>query len=250
MVQPLVHKKRRTVLAGVLTLVAIVFAIVAAVQQTLPPATEDTAAVAGTSQAISSTATSPASEALASLAVKGRAPKTDYAREQFSAGWARVGACDMRQYILARDMTDVAYTDDGCTVRSGTLADPYTGTTIAFVRGTGTSSAVQIDHVVALSNAWQTGAQQLDVAVRAEFANDPLNLLAVDGPTNQKKNDGDAATWLPPSRDYRCRYVARQIAVKQKYTLWVTQAEHDAMARVLSSCPDQVLPIVETEAKD
>jgi len=129
-----------------------------------------------------------------------------------------------------------------CVVLTGTLADPYTATKISFVRGQDTSNAVQIDHVVALSDAWQKGAQKLDADTRRAFANDPLNLLAVDGPANQAKGDGDAATWLPSNKSYRCQYVARQVAVKAKYSLWVTQAEHDAIARVLKSCPDQSLP--------
>ena len=98
---------------------------------------------------------------------------------------------------------------------------------------------MQIDHVVALSDAWQKGAQQWDATKRRAFANDPLELLAVDGPTNARKGDGDAATWLPPRKSFRCAYVARQIAVKARYGLWVTQAEHDAMARVLERCPGQ-----------
>ena len=101
---------------------------------------------------------------------------------------------------------------------------------------------MQIDHVVALSDAWQKGAQQLTEAQRLSFANDPLNLLAVDGPANQQKSDGDAATWLPPNKSYRCDYVARQISVKSSYGLWVTRAEHDAMARVLGDCPDTAAP--------
>ena len=125
----------------------------------------------------------------------------------------------------------------------GTLHDPYTSTTIAFLRGQSTSSRVQIDHVVALSDAWQKGAQQLSYERRTAFANDPLNLLAVDGPTNQRKGDGDAATWLPPQRAYRCAYVARQVAVKQRYRLWVTAAEREAITRVLRSCPGQALPV-------
>lgn len=190
--------------------------------------------------------TGSAYQALAKLEVKGRAPKTGYAREQFGAGWAEVDACDMRNYILQRDMENEQLNpDDSCTVLSGTLHDPYTEKTIEFRRGAGTSSAVQIDHVVALSDAWQKGAQGLDESTRAEFANDPLNLLAVDGPANNKKSDSDAATWLPPNKNFRCRYVARQIAVKQKYTLWVTASERDAMAGVLRSCPDQTLPVVE-----
>jgi hypothetical protein len=95
---------------------------------------------------------------------------------------------------------------------------------------------VQIDHVVPLADAWQKGAQQWSPAKRIDFANDPLNLLAVDGPTNQAKSDGDAATWLPPNKAYRCAYVTRQVAVKARYGVWVTQAEHDAIARILSRC--------------
>jgi hypothetical protein len=194
----------------------------------------------------SADASGPAIDKLETLAVKGRAPKTGYSREQFSAGWADIGDCDMRNYILKRDMTDViTKSDTDCTVETGTLNDPYTGKTIHFTRGASTSSAVQIDHVVAVSDAWQKGAQQLDVGARAQFYNDPLNLLAVDGPANDNKGDSDAGTWLPPNKAYRCRYVARQIAVKAKYTLWVTQAEHDAMKTVLATCPGQTLPTVE-----
>lgn len=152
--------------------------------------------------------------------------------------------CDTRNDILNRDLTDKTYkanTHD-CVVASGVLQDPYTGTRIDFVRGQDTSTAVQIDHVVALSDAWQKGAQQLTEDERRNLANDPYNLLAVDGPSNQRKSDGDAATWLPANTGFRCEYVARQIGVKQKYRLWVTQAEHDAMANVLATCPAQTIP--------
>ena len=125
---------------------------------------------------------------------------------------------------------------------SGMLADPYTGTSIDFVRGQGTSQAVQIDHVVALMNAWETGAQQLTAEERLAFANDPLNLLAVDGPSNSRKGAGDAATWLPPAKGFRCEYVARQVTVKHEYGLWVTAPERDAIARVLDGCPGQPAP--------
>ncbi|CAI3804976.1 HNH endonuclease family protein [Pseudarthrobacter sp. MM222] len=178
---------------------------------------------------------------LATLPVKGRAPKTGYSRDQFGQAWADVdrNGCDTRNDMLRRDLTSLAVkpgTRD-CVVLSGFLNDPYTAAAINFQRGSSTSTAVQIDHVVALSDAWQKGAQQLSPAQRTAFANDPLNLLAVDGPANQQKSDGDAATWLPPNRSFRCEYVARQISVKSSYSLWVTQAEHDAMARVLGDCP-------------
>ena len=183
---------------------------------------------------------------LAELDIKGRAPRTGYARDQFGQRWADVdrNGCDQRNDVLDRDLTDKTYRSGtrDCVVLTGTLLDPYTGRTIDFVRGERTSNAVQIDHVVALSDAWQKGAQQLSEEMRTLIGNDTLNLLAVDGPTNQRKGDGDAATWLPPNRAFRCEYVARQVAVKHTYGLWVTPAEHDAIARVLEDCPGELSP--------
>lgn len=170
---------------------------------------------------------------LDALEVKGRAPKTGYARAEFGSGWAIVQGCSVREIILHRDLTDIAMKNE-CQVASGVLDDPYTGTVIQFSRDQ--ASAVQIDHVVALSDAWQKGAQQLAYEERVAFANDPLNLIAADGPANQQKGDADAATWLPANKDFRCAYVERQVAVKYKYNIWVTAAEEAAMRKVLSSC--------------
>lgn len=178
---------------------------------------------------------------LSMITVKGRAPKTGYSRSQFGGGWQKSGTCDTRNRILARDLTAVQYKTNTCLVESGDLADPYTGKLIRFIRGTETSSAVQIDHVVALSDAWQKGAQLLTPALREEFANDSLELLAVDGHTNQNKGDGDAATWLPPNKAFRCAYVARQVSVKIKYSLWITVAEKSVMQDILNQCPEEPL---------
>ncbi len=185
---------------------------------------------------------SQAAFALSSLEVKGRAPKTNYSRAQFSNGWGEIQDCDVRNFILKRDLSDITLIPFTCHVALGTLIDPYSAKTIIFVRGPTTSDDVQIDHVVALSDAWQKGAQLLSARDRYTFANDPLNLLAVQGVDNQAKSDSDAATWLPANKPYRCQYVARQIAVKQKYKLWVTVAEYQAMSKILGQCPDQILP--------
>jgi hypothetical protein len=209
----------------------------------IPPAPSP---AAGGIRAVAQVVPGDAAAALARLPVQGRAPFTGYSREQFGEAWKDVdrNGCDQRNDVLARDLVDETFRagTNNCIVATGTLHDPYTGRTIAFRRGPDTSDDVQIDHVVALSNAWQTGAQQLDPATREQFANDPLNLLATDGPTNQDKGAGDAATWLPPNRGIWCGYVARQVAVKGKYGLWVTAAERDAMARVLDGCPGEPLP--------
>lgn len=174
---------------------------------------------------------------LASLQVKGRAPKNNYARAEFGQRWKDVdrNGCDQRNDVLARDMTQVN-APGGCKVLSGVLHDPFTGQTIYFQRGQDTSQAVQIDHVVALADAWQKGAQEWTPEKREQFGNDTMNLLAVDGPQNQKKGAGDAATWLPPNKAFRCQYVSMQIRVKATYGLWVTPAERDAMDRELGRC--------------
>lgn len=179
---------------------------------------------------------------LNTLAVKGRAAKTGYTREQFPH-WSDLNrnGCDTRNEILNRDLTKVIFkagTRD-CKVISGSLIDPYSGKEITF---SSTKSTIDIDHVVALSNAWQTGAAYFDKTKRQLIANDPLNLLAVDSNLNRQKGDGDAATWLPPLKSYRCDYVARQIAVKAKYALWVTSPEKEAIVKILEKCVGQKIP--------
>jgi hypothetical protein len=175
---------------------------------------------------------------LTALAVKGRAPKTGYSRAQFGPAWQDVdhNGCDTRNDVLARDLTDTTTRagTHGCVILSGSFTDPYTGRSISFSKSR--ASAVQIDHVVALSDAWQTGAQQWSASRRLAFANDPLNLQATDGATNEQKGDSDAASWLPPNRTYRCTYVTRQVQVKSAYGLWATPAEDDAMTGVLAHC--------------
>ena len=183
---------------------------------------------------------------LETLPVKGRAPKTGYTRAQFGPVWADVdrNGCDTRNDILKRDLTSVVYREKtrDCVVESGILLDRYSGETINFVKGNSSSMEVQIDHVVALSNAWQTGAFKLTLQERTALANDPLNLFAVKGRLNSQKSDGDAATWLPPLKSYRCTYISQQIAVKAKYSLWVTPPEKSAMVSILSKCPGQKVP--------
>ncbi len=181
---------------------------------------------------------------LDTLSIKGRAPKTGYSRGQFGDAWDDDvsvpyghNGCDTRNDILRLQLIDVVIkpgTND-CVVLSGVLHDPYTGSTVEFHRGPDSSDQVQIDHVVALSDAWQTGAAELDEDTRRNFANDPVNLQATIGSVNHQKGDSDAASWLPANKAYRCAYVTRIVDIKAAYRLWVTPAEHDAIAAVLSS---------------
>jgi len=180
--------------------------------------------------------------ALNYLEVKGRAAKTGYARSQFPH-WSDPdrNGCDARNDTLKRDLTNITYKTGTreCKVIAGQLIDPFSGKLITF---SASGNSIDIDHVVALSNAWQTGAAYFDKSKRTLLANDPLNLLAVDTKLNRKKGDGDAATWLPPNKAFRCEYVARQVAVKAKYGLWVTKAEKAMMEKILSTCVGQKLP--------
>jgi len=195
--------------------------------------------------------------ALAQLDVRTADPQMGYRRDLFGQAWSDDvtvegghNGCDTRNDILRRDLASVQIKvgTNGCVVLTGTLDDPYSAQTIAFVRGAATSDAVQIDHLVALSDAWRSGAQLLTADQRQDLANDPLNLLAVSGPLNQAKGDSDAASWLPPNAAFRCSYVIRQIQVKTRYGLWVESAEYDAMARILTDCGDPEAAPVSTPA--
>ena len=182
-----------------------------------------------------------ASAVLEQLPVKGRASKTGYARTNFYNSWPTIDGCSLRQRIIKRELGDSAVLDssDNCTVVSGEFDEPYTGSHMIFYQKSDFSKGLQIDHVVALSDAWQKGAQNLSQEARYNLATDPLNLLAVDSKTNQGKSDGDAASWLPPNKKFRCQYVARQVSVKYKYSLWVTSAEKSAIETVLKTCPNE-----------
>ena len=231
---------RGKIRARVVIVIAILFT---ALLSTPVIATTFTSELAAPNPVADASSSELAIDQLNSLPVKGRAPKTGYTRSQFGQEWADVdrNGCDTRNDILKRDLTNTVFkakTRD-CVVLSGVLIDPYSGDRIEFLRGEKTSSLIQIDHVVSLSNAWQTGAFQMTILERTQLANDPLNLLAVKGSLNNQKGDGDAATWLPPLKSYRCTYVARQIAVKKKYGLWVTPPEKAAMSAILAKCPDQ-----------
>ena len=237
------HFRRRFNASGplerVLILIVLAVAIGVTIGLLLPQVSSDVAKITG-----GYTATGSAADTLNALAVDDNQSSSGYDRDSFGFRTTDVdgNGCDVRDDVLARDLTDITYKYAGsCVVESGTLADPYTAQTIHFVRGRATSAKVQIDHVVALENAWQSGAHDWSTAKRHEFGNDPYNLLAVDGPANQEKGSASAAYWLP-TNDYRCDYVARQIGVKDKYQLTVTSQEKEAMLAVLHTCPGQAVP--------
>jgi hypothetical protein len=201
--------------------------------------TRQTPTPAGSGLRTPSAATSPRLRAmLATIPVKGRAPRAGYDRDLFGPAWADINhnGCDTRNDVLRRDLThDVLEAGtDGCIVLSGQLHDPYSGRVVEFQRSN--AFDVQIDHVVALADAWDTGAFRWAPRKRLHFANDPLDLLAVIGSENMSKGDSDAASWLPPSKSYRCAYVSIQIRVIYRYRLWITPAEARAMSRLLATC--------------
>lgn len=175
-----------------------------------------------------------------------------YDRERYFGGWASngCGSATTRDTILARDLKG-AVKNPRCQVTSGTLSDPYTGRTIQFRRGRNTSSAVQIDHVVALLDAWESGARDWDQAKRVQYANSPDVLLASDGPANMAKGSGldvngtalyrpqDSGApdvWMPDNKAYRCDYMAKRATIKSKWGLTMTPREKQQTVSVLSQC--------------
>ena len=197
--------------------------------------------------------------ALEALPVRGRAPMTGYDRDQFGTEWddavgdfsySRNG-CDTRNDLLARDLQREVVEPNGCVVDSGVLADdPYSGEQNYYFDKHDDDYATDLDaeHIVALGNAWVTGAQQLSAEQRAELANDPINLMLVNPSLNRQKGDADFATWLPPNKAFRCSYAARQIRVKTQYHLWVTAPEKATMGRVLVTCHGE--PLAQPDPQD
>ncbi|QRV01546.1 HNH endonuclease [Arcanobacterium phocisimile] len=169
------------------------------------------------------------------------APK--YQRSDFGPAWSDVdhNGCDTRNDILTRDLQHLTYKNGthNCVVTHGDFIEPYTGLHTEFQRGRETSALVQIDHVVALADAWQSGAWTWTAAKREQFANDPLNLLAVDADQNQEKGAAHAGQWLPENRSFHCAYVTRQVDVKAKWGLSMTQRERATIERILSACSKQ-----------
>lgn len=237
-------------LGALVVLIGIIIANPASYEAFYAPAEAETTS-SGTAVKATGVETSDslATEVLKLLEIKGRAPKTDYSRDKFYGSWPIIDGCSLRQRIIKREVGDSAVLGDNqCDVVAGEFDEPYTGTHLVFSEKAEFSKKIQIDHVVALSDAWQKGAQYMDADTRYAMATDPLNLLAADSSANQQKSDGDAATWLPPNKAFRCQYVARQVSVKYKYGLWVTEAEHQAIAKILENCPNE--PAVGVKIKE
>lgn len=189
--------------------------------------------------------TSTALKAAKALQVRGRAATTDYSRDAFGAAWKDVdrNGCDTRNDILKRDFSTAIFkagTGD-CKVIGGTWTDPYSNESYTFDKA---PSGAQIDHVVALKNAWQMGADLWTDQMRVEYANDPLNLIVTIASLNQQKSDSNAASWLPPYKPGRCAFIATQIAVKTKWKLYVTDAEKEVFVAILNKpeCAHTLLP--------
>src|SRR5246127_1884010 len=179
--------------------------------------------------------------------VPNRIHRYDYRRAAYGDAWTDDNdapgghnGCDTRDDILDRDLVDKTYVSiKRCpdAVATGTLHDPYTNTTIIFQRGAKVGEAVQIDHIVPLAYAWDMGAYNWPFPERLRFANDPANLLAVEGQANQDKGDSPPAQWMPPNTAFACQYAMQFIAVLRGYQLPVDQASSGVLRQAAATCP-------------
>ncbi|KXP00643.1 HNH endonuclease family protein [Tsukamurella pseudospumae] len=179
------------------------------------------------------------------VAARERAPQA-YRRAAFGEAWtddqsAQLGhnGCDTRNDVLDRDLTDKTFVrTSACpnAVATGTLVDPYSGTTMRFERGAKTSAKVQIDHIVALAYAWDMGAWSWDDAKRTAFANDPRNLVAVDGPANENKRDSPPGRWMPANERFHCQYARQFSSVAREYGLSVDRASAAVVEQAVATC--------------
>jgi len=240
------RRRRRAVLALVIVAAVTVLVVWGRdwIRTKTGPSPSSTAATSSAPAAVIRTPRFDAARAqLAALQIKSWDRAQDFKRYRFGQAWSDDvnvefghNGCDTRDDILRRDLANLVVRPGTCFAQSGTLHDPYTGTTIDFVRGPDTSDSVEIDHVVSLADAWYKGARLWEAQRRVDFANDPINLLAVSPKANFDKAFRDAASWLPPNEAFRCDFVARQVNVKTVYGLWVSGKEKQAIAEVLARC--------------
>ncbi|WP_030859478.1 HNH endonuclease family protein [Streptomyces sp. NRRL S-37] len=157
--------------------------------------------------------------------------RTGYDRDLFPHWITQSGACNTRETVLKRDGSGVV-TDSSCAATSGSWYSPYDGATWS------AASDVDIDHLVPLAEAWDSGASAWTTSRRQSFANDLTRpqLLAVTDNVNQAKGDQDPATWMPSRTAYRCTYVRAWVQVKYYYDLSVDSAEKSALTNYLASC--------------
>ncbi|MGB9221840.1 HNH endonuclease family protein [Mycobacterium sp.] len=190
----------------------------------------------------------PGADVLAGVAVvPQRTHRYDYHRSAYGEAWdddndapGGHNGCDTRDDILDRDLVDKTYVSiKRCpnAVATGILHDPYTNTVIAFQRGAKVGEAVQIDHIVPLAYAWDMGASGWPEPLRLRFANDPANLLAVQGQANQDKGDLPPAQWMPPNTAFACQYAIQFIAVLRGYSLPVDEPSAGVLRQAASTCP-------------
>jgi hypothetical protein len=171
----------------------------------------------------------------------------DYHRDAFGDTWTDDNpapgghnGCDTRNDILDRDLVDKTYASiKRCpkAVATGILHDPYTNATVAFTRGAQVGAAVQIDHIVPLALAWDLGARNWPDDMRVRFANDPANLLAVEGQANQDKSDKEPAVWMPPNHAFWCQYAVQFANVLRGYGLPVDAPSAVALRDAAATCP-------------
>jgi hypothetical protein len=176
-----------------------------------------------------------------------RVREHDYRRAAFGDAWTDDNTapgghngCDTRNDILDRDLVDKTFTAiKRCptAVATGTLHDPYTNDTIPFTRGNQVGASVQIDHIVPLALAWDLGARDWSDDMRRRFANDPANLLAVQGQANQDKGDAEPADWMPPNHAFWCQYSVQFAAVLRGYALPIDDRSAVVLRDAATTCP-------------
>ncbi|MYR05058.1 DUF1524 domain-containing protein [Gordonia sp. SID5947] len=174
-----------------------------------------------------------------------RPSRDDYQREAFGSAWSDANAaaggfngCDTRNDVLARDLTDTrraAVSSCPRAVVAGEFRSPYTGEFIVFRRDR-RAGAVQIDHIVPLAYAWDMGAWSWSPTTRLNLANDPANLVAVDGASNQTKSDQEPGRWMPPNRGFHCQYAIQFVTVVITYHLVLDASSATTLRGALRQC--------------
>jgi hypothetical protein len=151
--------------------------------------------------------------------------------------------CNTRAEVLIAESRTPAEIGPGCKILGGSWFSYYDQAHLTEPRG------LDIDHMVPLAEAWDSGASQWTAARRQAYANDlgsERSLVAVTAKTNRSKSDQDPAEWMPPAVDARCTYLSDWIATKLRWNLTTDTTERNTLRDLAVTCADT--PVTYTPA--
>ncbi len=161
----------------------------------------------------------------------------EYSRDSLPTDWKDLdgNGCNTREDILKKYTSEYTGRFDGCKIKSGKFYDYYNGKFLRYDKSVDTGGGIQIDHIVAIGNAWISGGYKWGKDEWISYINDEEVLIPTSSKTNREKSDKDITEWKPANNSYLCTYAEKQVEIKDKYKLTVTEKEKAELKSILNN---------------